>query len=140
MTAAAVPTRPHPRRLARSVGAVAAGFAIVAGLSLAADQLFHVLGVYPPWGEPMHDPGDNVLALAYRIAFTILGGYVTARLAPHAPVRHAIILGIIGTVLAFLGAVATITQFDFGPDWYPISLVITALPCTWVGGRIGRHE
>jgi hypothetical protein len=136
MTAAATPTRPRSRRLWRSVGAVAAGFILVAVLSLVADQLFHVLDVYPPWGEPMPDPGDNALALGYRILFTILGGYVTARLAPDAPMRHALILGIIGTLTALAGAIVTITRFDFGPDWYPIALVVTALPCTWAGGRL----
>jgi len=40
-------------RFGRSVGAVLAGFVVVAGLSLATDQVLHVLRVYPPWGEPM---------------------------------------------------------------------------------------
>jgi hypothetical protein len=45
------------RRLLRSTGAVVAGFMVVFVLSLATDQLLHVLNVYPPWGQPMHDPG-----------------------------------------------------------------------------------
>jgi hypothetical protein len=40
--------------------------------------LLHVLNVYPPWGEPMHDPGLNLLALSYRIVYTIVGGDLTA--------------------------------------------------------------
>jgi len=25
-----------------------------------------------------------------------------------------------------------------GPSWYPIALVITALPCAWLGGVLHR--
>jgi hypothetical protein len=66
----------------KSIGAVLAGFIVVAAVSLATDQVFHVLKVYPPWGEPMRAPGANALALAYRIVYSILGGYITAKLAP----------------------------------------------------------
>jgi hypothetical protein len=124
------------RRRLRSTGAVLAGFITTAVLSLATDQLFHVLDVYPPWGQPMHDPALNVLALGYRIVYSIMGGYITAGLAPHSPLRHAVILGIIGFVLATAGAIGSITQYDLGPSWYPIALALTALPCTWLGGRL----
>jgi hypothetical protein len=49
----------------------------------------HVLEVYPPWGLPMHDTGDNLLALAY-------------------------------------------------PSWF--ALVLTALPCAWLGGVLHRNR
>ena len=140
MTAAIAATRPHPPRLARSVGAVAAGFVLTAVLSLAVDQLFHILDVYPPWGEPMFETSDNILALGYRVVITIIGAYVTARLAPHAPMRHALILGAIGTIAALAGAIVTITQYDLGPDWYPIMLVITAVPCAWLGGLLAERR
>lgn len=126
------PVRNRPRGL----GAVLIGFVATAVLSLATDQLLHVLGVYPPWGQPMHDPALNTLALGYRIVYSVLGGYLTARFAPHSPMRHAVILGIIGFVLATAGAIGTITRYDLGPDWYPIALALTALPCTWLGGRL----
>ena len=28
---------------------------------------------------------------------------------------------------------------EFGPHWYPLALVATALPCAWLGGRLGRQ-
>jgi hypothetical protein len=119
----------------RSIGAVLAGIIVIVALSLGSDHLLHVLEVYPTWGQPMHDTGDNLLALVYRIVYGILGGYVTARLAPRAPMRHALILGGIGVVLSLLGAGAAITA-DLGPVWSPIALVITALPCAWAGGAL----
>jgi hypothetical protein len=123
--------------MARSVVAVLAGIFVVAGLSLATDQLFHILQVYPPWGEPMYDVGLNLLALTYRIIYTVLGGYIAARLAPRAPMRHVMILGLIGLALGTIGAIVAITQADFGPNWYPIAIAVTAYPCTWLGGLLG---
>jgi hypothetical protein len=140
MMATSQMTRPGTptRRLLRSIAAVLAGFFAVFVLSLATDQVMHVLRVYPPWGQPMYDPGQNLLALTYRIVYTILGGYIAARLAPYAPMRHALALGIVGFVMATAGAIVTITQYDLGPDWYPIALAVTALPCTWLGGVLYR--
>lgn len=123
----------RPRRLLRSVGAVLAGLLAIAALLLLTDQVFHTLRVYPPWGEPMHEPGDNLLALAYRIVYAVLGCWLTARLAPRAPMGHALALGGIGVVLSAAGALAAITA-DLGPAWYPVALVLTALPCAWLGG------
>jgi hypothetical protein len=122
--------------MARTIAAVAAGFLTVVVLSLGTDQLFHVLNVYPPWGQPMYATSLNSLALAYRIVYSVLGGFVTARLAPRAPMRHVTVLAVIGLVAGTLGAVAAITQ-DLGPNWYPIALAVTAYPCTWFGGRLG---
>jgi len=120
--------------LARSTAAILAGFLSVAILSLVTDQILHVLHVYPPWGEPMWDPRLNLLALSYRTVFTIFGGYLTARLAPRAPMRHVAILGLIGTFMATAGAIAAIRLADFGPNWYPIALAVTGFPCIWIGG------
>src|SRR2546429_3364108 len=62
-----------PRRRWRSVGAVVAGFVVVFVLSLGTDQVLHVLKVYPRWGEPIAG-ALYVMATAYRIVYTILGG------------------------------------------------------------------
>lgn len=126
-----------PRRLLRSTGAVLLGFVAVVVLSLGTDQMLHVLEVYPPWGQPMYDPGLNLLALAYRSVYGVAGSYVAARVAPHAPMRHALALGVIGVALSLAGAIATI-PIDLGPAWYPIALVLTALPCAWLGGVLHR--
>jgi hypothetical protein len=124
-----------PRRRWRSVWAVAAGFLTVAVLSLVTDEVLHLLHVYQPWGQPMNEPGLNLLALAYRSVFTVAGMYLTAKLAPRAPMRHALIGGAIGTVIAAAGAIATVPM-NLGPAWYPIALAVTALPLAWLGGAL----
>ncbi len=126
--------------MARSIIAVVAGFLTVAGLSLATDQLLHVLEVYPPWGQPMWETSLNALALSYRIVYTLLGGFITARLAPRAPMRHVTVLALIGLAAGTLGAIVAITQADLGPNWYPIALAVTAYPCTWSGGRLSGRR
>jgi hypothetical protein len=117
----------------RSAAAVIAGFVAVVVLSLATDQLLHVLDVYPPWGEPMRDPGLNLLALAYRTVYNIASGYLTAFLAPSRRMRHVAALGIIGLIAGTAGAIGT-KDLDLGPRWYPIALAVTAFPTVWLGG------
>jgi hypothetical protein len=129
--------QPHKPTRIRSTAAIATGFFTVAGLSLATDQVLHVLEVYPSWGEPMFDNGLNALALSYRLVYTLLGGFVTSRLAPASPMRHVNVLAIIGLIAGTAGAVAAITAADLGPNWYPIASAVTAYPLTWLGGRFG---
>ena len=132
--AIATSVRVHPSRLGRSIGAVVVGFLSVAVLSLVTDQALHVLQVYPPWGQPMYETGLNLLALSYRIVYTIAGGYITAALAPSARMRHVVVAGILGFITGSAGAIAAITMADLGPNWYPILLAVTGFPCVWLGG------
>ena len=132
-------TTTRPGSLARSTGAVLAGFVAVVVLSLGTDQLLHVLEVYPPWGEPMRSPGLNLLALSYRIVYAVVGSYLAALLAPRNPMWHALALGLVGLVPGTAGAIAAIMA-DLGPSWYPIAIVLTTLPCAWLGGALHRRR
>ena len=138
MTIQVTATNTHPRRLLQSTAAVLLGLFAVVVASLGTDQALHTLNVYPPWGQPMRDPSLNLLALGYRMVYAVLGSYIAARFAPRNPMRHALALGGIGFLLSLAGAVATIATLDLGPKWYPIALVLTALPCGWLGGVLYR--
>ena len=127
----------QPRQRWRSAAAIFLGFAAVVVLSLGTDQVLHMLQVYPPWGEPMNDTGLLLLALAYRMVYTVAGGYIAARLAPSAPMRHAVILGLIGLVPGTAGIFAAAST-DLGPLWYPVVLDLSGLPCCWLGGVLHR--
>ena len=76
-----------------------------------------------------------VWATVYRTIYGVIGSYLTARLAPYRPMWHAMMGAIIGMILGSLGAAATWNK-DLGPHWYTIALVVTGIPCAWVGGRI----
>jgi hypothetical protein len=136
-----VPER--PRALSR-IGALFAGLLVVVVLSTGTDAVLHATGIYPPAGQPMSN-ALFLLAAAYRLAFGTLGSLVAARLAPVRPMWHAVALGAVGTVLALAGLAATWDAAPaLGPRWYPIVLVLTALPCGWLGGLLaegtaGRH-
>jgi len=134
-----IPPHNPPRRIGRSVASVFLGFFAVVVLSLGTDQVLHVFKVYPPWGQAMHEPGLNLLALSYRCVYTLMGGYITARLAPHAAMRHVLILAIIGFLLGTLGVVGT-WDMNLGPRWYPIAIAVTGAPLTWLGGMLSGQR
>ena len=140
MTSPTTTASGQPRRLGRSVLAVFLGFVTVVVLSLGTDQALHVYKVYPPWGQPMYEPGLNLLALSYRIVYTVLGTYITAKYAPYSPMRHVWAAGIIGLLLGIVGVIAAI-PLNLGPIWYPVAIALTALPCAWLGGvlYLARH-
>jgi hypothetical protein len=54
---------------------------------------------------------------------------------------HAMLLGWVGLALSALGVVVTWNLGPgYGPRWYPISLVVTALPCAWLGGKLAMRS
>ncbi|MES1262649.1 MAG: hypothetical protein ABUS49_13025 [Acidobacteriota bacterium] len=115
------------RRIGRSMGAVLAGFLAVVILSIGTDVLLP---------RPMSDT-LFLMATLYRTLYGVAGGYMTARLAPDRPLRHALAGGLVGLALSVLGAVATWNEGpDFGPHWYPLALVVLALPSAWAGGKL----
>ena len=130
-------SEPHrPRRIGRSIAALVAGFLVVVILSLGTDVLLHSTGVFPPWGQPVAD-ALLLLATAYPTVYAIAGSYVTARLAPDRPMQHALAGGVIGLAVSIAGAVATWNGGPaFGPHWYPVALIVSAMPCAWAGGKL----
>ena len=117
----------------KSIGAVAAGFVAVFVLSVGTDALLERLGVFPNPDKGLFITWMLLLAVAYRSLYTIFGGFLTALLAPGRPMRHAIILGLIGLVFAIVGTIANLGK---GPLWYPLSLVVVTLPTVWLGARL----
>jgi len=102
--------------------------------------MLHKAGVYPPPGRVMTD-SLLLLATAYRTAYGVLGSYVAARLAPNRPMMHALVLGAIGLAISILGAVVTWNrEAEFGPHWYPLALVVLAMPQAWLGGKMRENR
>lgn len=128
------------RKVLRRIGAVLAGLVLVVILDTAIDVLMHATGFYPPWFQPMRT-SLWLVAITYRMIDGTLGGYVTARLAPDRPMAHALALGIIGFVLSIAGVVATWSKGpEFGPKWYPLTLVGVSLPCALCGGFLRARQ
>jgi hypothetical protein len=120
--------------IGRSIWAVVAGVLVIVVCSTLVDILLHATGVFPPMDQPIGN-GLALLATSYRIVISVVGAWLTARLAPTRPMKHALILGCVGVVLGLVGLVAT-WNLGLGPRWYPIALVVLAVPQCWAGGRI----
>jgi hypothetical protein len=117
---------------------VLAGIFTGIALSLGTDVLLHATHVFPPWGASLvgYDAA-LLLATIYRSIYGVTASYITARLAPNQPMLHAMVLGFLGLAVSILGAVVTWNKGPaFGSHWYPISLIVLALPTAWVGGKI----
>ena len=134
MNDAVIETNRGSRRMGRSILAVLVG--IVAGIivTLATDIALHAAGVFPALGQPTSDR-LLLLATAYRSVYSVLSCYIIARLAPDRPMQHALIGGVVAFVVSLIGAVATWNR-GLGPHWYPVALVVLAMPLAWAGGKI----
>jgi hypothetical protein len=124
------------KKILKSVGAVVAGLLAIVVLSTATDGILWAAGIMPKPDQPQVD-ALLLLAAVYRTLYSIAGAYLTARLAPDKPVQHALVLGAIGIVLGLVGLVATWNWApSVGHRWYPIALVLLALPQCWLGGKL----
>jgi len=129
------------KKTIKSIGAILAGFITVFVLSVVTDVILEKIGVFPPLSNPeAYVWWMLLLALIYRSIYSVIGFYLTGILAPNRPMRHAIILGIIGTVFATLGAFANWGKSAPGTEWYPILLVLVTLPCAWLGGKLAESK
>ena len=129
-----MPDAQSSRNIGRSILAVVAGILAGIALTLVTDAVLHKIGFFPPLGE-WTPSGPLAVATAYRIVYSILGSYIVARLAPNRPMMHALISGAIGVVASAAGAAATWNK-NFGPHWYPVALILAALPCAWAGAKV----
>jgi Na+/serine symporter len=117
----------------KSIGAGFAGIFVGVVLSLGTDALLERFGVLPH-GNLWVSASLIWFVLFYRTLYNIVGSYIVARLAPRNPMRHVIFVGILGTLVSIVGAVAT-RDMNLGPLWYPWTLALLTLPSSWLGGK-----
>lgn len=121
----------------RSVIAVIAGIAALTVTSFAieavADPL--LMRMFPQALPTRAAIGQNAGASLFLYAYTALcvafGGYVTAWIARKAPVRDALIMGVVQTGLTVLAMVSLREQAPLR-SWI-VTLVMT-IPCAYAGG------
>jgi hypothetical protein len=122
----------------RSVLAVLAGFMLVAVLDLGGEFAARMIvpDSFDTYGN-VSDTGLRWVTLAYSSLFGVLGAFVTARLAPSRPVKHALILGAVLLVIAIW---VTVRTWETHPAWYHIVALIFVLPESWLGGVLGAKK
>jgi hypothetical protein len=81
--------------------------------------------------------GPLLVATVYRTVYGVAASYIIARLAPDRPMQHALVGGLLGLVVSIVGAAATWNKGPaFGPHWYPLALIVLAMPQAWAGGKL----
>lgn len=125
----------------KSILAVVVGILVTIIVTMLVDMILHATGVYPPMeaAAPLDDR-LSLIASSYRFVITVGAASLTAILAPWKPMKHALIMGVVGTVLGLVGVVATWGK-GMGPAWYPVSLAVLAIPECALGGWLwARRE
>lgn len=127
-------------KILKSIGAVLAGLAgghrPLHRYGRIAARSGNLSGVGPAVSRQISRDCDG---LSHRLG--VAASYITARLAPDRPMQHALAGGFLGMVLAAVGAAVTWNKGpEFGPHWYPIALIVLALPCAWLGGTFYRRK
>ena len=122
----------------RSAVAIAVGFVTIFVLAFGTDSAVRALlpGRFGVGGR-VDDVGLLLLTQLYVFAFAAFGCWLTARLAPERPMRHALVLGALG--LAF-NVAGTIAMWDTAPVWYHVVALALVMPAAWVGGAIRERQ
>ena len=122
----------------RSIGAIVAGFLFIGALSFGTDLVVRdaFSSAFDANGAT-RDVGMLVLMSAYVAAFAIAGCYLTARLAPNRPMRHALILGLLGLAFNVMGSIAL---WDTAPATYHVVNLLLVIPYAWIGGRLRERQ
>ena len=122
----------------RSVWAVVAGFLFIAVLSFGTDAIMRVM--WPRLFDASGGTSNFVilcLTTVYVGVFAVVGSYITARLAPANPMKHALTLGTLGLAFTLM---ATMKTWNTEPAWYNILNLLLVMPYAWFGGRLRENE
>jgi hypothetical protein len=117
----------------RSIRAILSGFVLGAILSIGTDFLFDKLGIMSMENFKQTSLFVILIVIVYRFTFNVIGCYLTAKLAPNNPMKHVVIIGIIGTILSTLGSFA---MWDKAIPLYNIVIILISLPSAWLGGQL----
>ena len=121
--------------MARNILAVVAGFVawtvVFLGLAAVVRSLFP--DAYGPDGAVLATLPLLLVLLGSFVA-SIVAGYATARLAVSDRKRFTMILA---GVLLVVGLFVQISGWDLAPAWYNIAFLLSLVPLTLLGGRMG---
>ena len=118
----------------RTIFAVVAGFIAWTVLFLGSNS---ILSLTMPGSFKADGSTDSaamlLLILLLSVIFSIIAGWITAKLATVNPQRNALILGII---LLLVGISVQLQFWEVMPLWYHLSFLGLLIPGAIVGGRL----
>jgi hypothetical protein len=121
----------------KSVAAILAGLFANAAVTIGTDMFMSNVGIFPPFGIGFYTTSLVLLGLSYRTLFAVLGGYISARVAPSNPMLHVKWLITVGAIIGILSAIGGWNGF---PHWYLVAIVLCSIVATWIGGRLGAQH
>lgn len=124
--------------MARSIGVIVLGFVVIGVLSFGADAVLRSVlpGAFDAAGRVDSTP-VLLLIILYVGLFATAGCYLTARLAPNHPMRHALILGALGLAFNIAG---TVSLWNTAPAWYHMVSLVLVMPYAWLGGWLRERQ
>ena len=122
----------------QSILAVLAGFVTIFVVATGTDMLVKgaAAASYDASGGTSSVP-ILLLTIGYVAVAAVFGCYLTARLAPSAPMKHALVLGALGLIFNVLGAIFTWALF---PAWFHVVQLLLVMPYAWLGGRLRERQ
>src|SRR5262249_54559793 len=119
--------------MVRSILAVIAGYLVLALFIGVVD--FIISRISPEHFPNGADPAVHwmIVELVCGLALLIAGGYVTAKLARRAELKHALALGIFAVVMAL---VSLFVYHGKQPAWFQGVILLGAIPAALAGGRL----
>jgi len=124
--------------MSRSLLAVLTGFLLITTLSVGTDVVLRmaVPSLFQADGSTVSAP-ILLLTIAYVGLYAALGCYLAARMAPSAPMRHALVLGVVQLSFTIADTVFTWGKF---PVWYRALSLTLVMMWAWLGGRMREQE
>jgi len=119
----------------KSIGVILLAFVVNALLSVLTDFLLERIGVLPNPERGLFETWAILLCLFYRAIYSVLAGFIIAKLAPNKPMLHALILGVIGVAITLL----SVSNPEFAQKsklWFGYTLAAITIPCIWLGVKI----
>lgn len=124
--------------MSRSLLAIVTGFVLIGMLSVCTDMALRmaVPMLFETDGSTSSTP-MLLMTIAYVGLYATLGCYLAARMAPARPMRHALVLGILGLAFNIAGTTRTWTRY---PVWYHVVSLTLVMAWAWLGGRMREQE
>lgn len=114
----------------RSLLSVFGGWFVIQILVIAGDELLlRFFSAQDASGQPLPDRIAAV-RLVMGAAFTMLGGWLTVRIAPERPWRHAVYLIVLGETMGLVYAVSSLGEL---PLWYIAAMLAVFPPAVLAG-------
>lgn len=124
--------------IGRSILAVVVGFVVIGVLAAGTTALLGgaVPGLFDANGRATSLRWELVTH-AYVFAYATLGCWLAARLAPDRPMRHALILGVLGLVFNVVGSGM---RWSTAPAWSHLLGIALVMPAAWLGGYLAERR